>query len=788
MAKLESNIFPIVNLDQLSSAYRLYRLKGLHPGQSEYYRNRQYIINKISRQLRNPVTVIEQDETPYLVVRDDLEQDPPSPLTLTRTAVILEKSSDTLELDYTVRSRTNDIICLRFLRFAIQGELYKRNALWQPYAGGPFFEKQYRKDGSLARYPGFIVRPVTTHDGGIGLSIDVTSKTLSARPLPTNLSRNQFHRWKGVHCVYHYGHDWYEIILSALSDFNVSEYPIPDDGEITTLLKFINQKTRKPIPKELAQLPHDASVVLYQTADNEDRAAPTPLCYQVYGTDDASVGRQHGRTITPPHVRRKKINEVVVRYMNKLKVGETQLQISPEPIIVPNRMFVVPDIQFGNSKVLSVRGTDGAEQVSLDRLGAARRALLYESGAGFYDRDPLQRQYLILPESVANSFGQRLLEDLKEEVNKLFPQEYPYDPIVMTYDDSGPKTFANQGNAIRRMLKEKQFAPGYAVIMTHYTTDRELRDEHQLDALAINELRQLDVFAAVIHSATGQECYHLVTKDDGTLEYEPKPQKRGKITGYIHNVALNKVLLTNQRWPFVLATKLHADMTIGIDVKNHTAGLLVVGEHGSKIRSLTRDSKQKEKLLKEQLHSYLIEVIEQEANTRTSLIRTIVIHRDGQMYQSEIEGAHSAIEQLISDGIISPDATLTILEIPKHPTARVRLFDVEVRSNGREWVENPEVGYYYIVNNADGYICSTGRTFPRPGTTNPLYVKKLEGALPFEQCLEDVYALTALTWTKPDDCSRYPITIKLNDRYLVEDASEYDEDQLNFVIEGHNSE
>src|SRR5690606_5757069 len=131
--------FPIVNLDQLSSAYRLYRLKGLHPGQSEYYRNRQYIINKISRQLRNPVTVIEQDETPYLVVRDDLEQDPPSPLTLTRTAVILEKSSDTLELDYTVRSRTNDIICLRFLRFAIQGELYKRNALWQPYAGGPFF-------------------------------------------------------------------------------------------------------------------------------------------------------------------------------------------------------------------------------------------------------------------------------------------------------------------------------------------------------------------------------------------------------------------------------------------------------------------------------------------------------------------------------------------------------------------------------------------------------------------------------------------------------------------------
>src|SRR6516162_997920 len=60
-----------------------------------------------------------------------------------------------------------------------------------------------------------------------------------------------------------------------------------------------------------------------------------------------------------------------------------------------------------------------------------------------------------------------------------------------------------------------------------------------------------------------------------------EPEKRQKsldsnsygsgMNGYLQNVALNKILLTNNFWPFVLATPLHADLTIGIDVKNQTA-------------------------------------------------------------------------------------------------------------------------------------------------------------------------------------------------------------------------
>jgi len=76
----------------------------------------------------------------------------------------------------------------------------------------------------------------------------------------------------------------------------------------------------------------------------------------------------------------------------------------------------------------------------------------------------------------------------------------------------------------------------------------------------------------------------------------------------------------------------------------------------------------------------------------------------------------------------------------------------------------------------------------------PLHVRHIEGPLSLLQCLEDIYYLTALAWTRPEDCTRYPITIKLTDRRLGEDAGDYDEDAFAFdetesdpITEGVNS-
>jgi argonaute-like protein implicated in RNA metabolism and viral defense len=242
-------------------------------------------------------------------------------------------------------------------------------------------------------------------------------------------------------------------------------------------------------------------------------------------------------------------------------------------------------------------------------------------------------------------------------------------------------------------------------------------------------------------------------------------------------VALNKVLLTNQKWPFFIKTPLHADLTIGIDVKLHTVGLVVVAGGGRHIRSLIRTSRQKERLLEDQMKGYALEIIRAEATSYSQAIKTIVIHRDGRTYQSELKGLEAALEELKREGVIHPEAILTVLEVAKTSPVFFRLFDV-TNKNGREWVENPQVGCYFIINDIDAFLCSTGRTFQHRGTTRPLHLRRVHGSLGLLECLEDVYYLTTLAWSKPDDCSRYPITFKLCDRYLVEDATEYDPDKF----------
>lgn len=264
----------------------------------------------------------------------------------------------------------------------------------------------------------------------------------------------------------------------------------------------------------------------------------------------------------------------------------------------------------------------------------------------------------------------------------------------------------------------------------------------------------------------------------GNPFYRVRECKRGRLFGYLRAVALNKILLTNERWPFVLATPLHADMTIGIDVKEHTAGFTVVSRDGGLIRTICRDSSQQEQLLPEQIKKYLVEIVRKESAESGDQVRSLVIHRDGRLWDVERPGVHQAMKILKDDGVCPFDAKLAILEIPKNSQARVRLFDVTEEARRRTWVENPQVGSYWIVNQNDGYLCATGRAFPRKGTVRPLHVRHIEGELAFDDCLEDLYYLTALTWTRPEDCTRYPITIKLTDRRLGEDASEYDADAL----------
>jgi hypothetical protein len=134
------------------------------------------------------------------------------------------------------------------------------------------------------------------------------------------------------------------------------------------------------------------------------------------------------------------------------------------------------------------------------------------------------------------------------------------------------------------------------------------------------------------------------------------------------------------------------------------------------------------------------------------------------------------LAELKTQGVVDPNAQITFVEIPKTSPVALRLFDLSSTDYGGPHVRNAQVGNYYVLNGTEGFICTTGRAFRHGGTAKPLHVVKKSGPMAIEDCLDDVFALSCLAWTRPEDCSRDPITTKLNDRWLGEDGAEHKEE------------
>ncbi len=89
MSDIETNVFPISNLPELSSRYRLYRIRGLSSDQEEYEPNIQSLIRKLSYLLRSPVTVTNYKGEMHLAIQEG-SAEPPSPYNLVRATVYFD--------------------------------------------------------------------------------------------------------------------------------------------------------------------------------------------------------------------------------------------------------------------------------------------------------------------------------------------------------------------------------------------------------------------------------------------------------------------------------------------------------------------------------------------------------------------------------------------------------------------------------------------------------------------------------------------------------------------------
>ncbi len=780
MTELETNIFPVTNLNMLNTQYRLYKIKGLNRDQDEFEQNRQAIVKKFRYEYRNPAAIIMIEGEPYLALLND-GSEPPDYQQLVRVTARFEKVPDMLTLDYEHPTFETASLRAEFLQFAIQGALFKNNQFWQPRAGDPFFEHRGEDVDGIIVYRGYAVRVVSLRNNKLGLCVDVQHKYVANNPISSNVNAEKFQQYKNNRVIYHFGSRWYEIKLHDHTGLSITEQMIPDNGKDVSLFQYLMDHANKPLPREVINISPDSPAVTYMSGRNEVMNAAIALCYPVFDTSDPRLKRIHQRVSLKPHIRRQIIATFVKDHLTTIKLNDATVLVSKNPIKLKKQIFLPPDLAFGHDAIISARGTPGATFVSVDKLGAYRRDLLFNSNIGPYMRKPLDRQYLILPQSVANTHGPAFIADLCCTMNNLYPQEVPYQPILIKYNDFISKRYGEQGRAILAAVDEQNPAPGYGITMIHDTIDRHDRAHDQLAAMVMRKLRDRGLYTSVIHTAVTTEAYHL---PPGASDYEPHPEKHGKLNGYLRNVALTKVLLTNERWPFVLASPLHADLTIAIDVLYHTASFTFIGKNGPDIRSVTRDSNQKERLSKAQVRQVLIEILRQEAKAGlTTGIKRIVIQRDGRLFASEKDGIEDAVTALKREEALPEECSLNLIEIHESSAASFRLFGIHTRVDGPERTFNPPIGAFFIMNEQDAYLCSTGQEYRHPGTTKPLHVRYLGGSMSFVNVLEDVYSLTNLAWTRPEDCTREPITIKLGDIRLREHAGKYDPDALEYEQE-----
>jgi Piwi domain len=777
---IETNCFRIKGLDALLTEYRLFQITGLRRESPEYYGNIQRMVKQLSYQMRAPVTTYDENGETFLVLPKGFGN-PPDHIKLVGTLASLKDTGRVINLEFDKRLPELDPVRLRFLQFAFQNPLWNDSRLWQPGAGKPFFFRKPEKQlGGLDLFEGFAMRVSPHPEGGFGVIVDLRRKLVSRSPLAANISRDQVNRLKGRSCVYRMGHSWYEVSISGLADRRVGEPSIVLNGKPVSLVDYLHTTSPKPVPPSIANLKPDGAAIYYRTNGPDQKAAPAELCYLVEDTHGREGARHQPETIIEPYDRHRQINRIVKLFFGSIKIGNTVLSVSEQAGRVTDKPFTVPALRFGNNAILQI-DPNSSRITATNEYGRQRLALLSDSNAGFYVRSLLDRQYLVLPRSIANSSGERFLIDLKAQVDTLFPDGGSYDPEVIEYDDlNGARDFVGQSRAIKAAIEAANVKPGCALVMVH-RYDRRARSADQLAAWTVKELAaRFELTASVIHTDMVKNAYGSLTRD-GETQYVARESERRRLQGYLRNVALNKILLTNGKWPFVLETPLHADVVLGIDVKNNTAAFTLIADGGKVIRFDTSPSRQKEQLLRNQVSKYVYDMLRKEAGHIKRPAQQITVHRDGRVWTSEIDGLRDACERLAAEGVLDSDWKLTVVEISKSAPAPLRLFFVKPPSNGRGLlVDNPIVGTWTRATDDEGYVCTTGKPFRIPGTANPLHVRRAFGSMPIEQCISDVFALSCLTWPRPEGAMRLPISIKLCDRSLFEEAAQYDEDAVQF--------
>jgi hypothetical protein len=768
------NLFEITNLSDLQLSYRLLRIDGLPEG-DHYSKQLNLLVKSIIRETRNPVSRLRRGDIDFVVVPCD---SPTPKLQRQLTPHVAELHP--MQGDYTLKldrlNQETERIALDFLRFKLDGPLMWNRDLWG--RGRRYYSKKPvnadRPGDRVDIYPGFAWNLVLMEDGRIYIAVDMAYRYIERAWFLERSADLELRDFLRRHFLYHFGHQWYTVQFWGITGRSISDQSFMPDGfdvpvDVYTYTK--NQDRDAP-PLWLQNLDPESPAIIYRYPGNElERYGALALCKLSLPPYDPQARKLHHLSILPPKQRLKEINRIIEQHFQSAKLGNTRIRVSKSPLEIERKVFPVPAQRFGKDQILSINGNLHSENltvVALESLGQKRMQLLISSEAGPLDITPFDTQYIFLPRSANRSINQDFESRFILAVQEISARSN-YTLRRILYDDREAKSLYQQVQAIKMAVRSAGITRGYALLVLpvrahpdlHNYIKKELWPDIQFQCVTMEKI-------ASFYRPSG----------DGRMRV--KSEMGGRYKSYIRNCAL-AMMVVNRKWPWALESPLHYDVYIGIDVLNGIAGFTFVYERGRKLYFQDYPSKNKERLTAKLLRGILIEQLAKELPNLSRRPESIVIHRDGRTFPSEMRGLRVAIKELIKVGLLPAWVKVGIVEVRKTMADNLRIFE-GVTINA---VDNPTIGSYRVLRNGEGVVCTTGMPFWFKGTSKPLSASIVEGDLITEWVLEDISALSHLVFTAPDKCMRLPATLKFADDFLepiaaaIEDEEDalYDEDR-----------
>ena len=766
------SMFEITNLDELSTQYRLLEVTNLPKGDS-YDKNANRLTTGIAYEIQQPVALVRQKDRHYLALPGDSKL-PKLSRPLMPHVVELVPQDGTHDLDFTALNDITGPIAINWLHYAIRGELYRDRRLWG--AGRAYYRKRpTRLDPTcdIDLYPGFHWNLVGTGDGRLMVAVDLTARYVDGAWLHERIGRDSAKTADYLyrHCLYQFGRDWFVIQLWGISDRSISKqvFQPPGERDPIDIFSYTRRRWNKNPPKAVRELdPDDPAIIYRYPGSGVERYGALSLCKLTLRTDDPRVSRIHHHSIVSPQSRLDGIAQIVKDHLGSVRLHGVPIRIASQPDQRPRRIFPVPAQRFGDGRVIAV--TDhvpdtATDVVSLEDLGRRRLKLVLDPKMRLGGNDPFDAQYMFLPRSTPRD----ILVDFQtrfEAAMREISGDPNYSVTRVVYDDRGATSLRKQVAAIVAAKDKARITRGYALLVLpdkvkadlHNYIKRELWPHIQFQCATANKIGR-----------------HYERSGD---RFQVRRKKEGILRSYVRNVALG-MMMVNRRWLWRLEEPLHHDIHIGIDVLNGMAGVTFVYDRGGSIVFRAFRCKQKERLSSRQLRDILVTSLPHDLTRVGVRPSSLVIHRDGRTYASELNGLERAVTELTHVGVLPSELVVGVVDIRKQTADSLRIF-----SGYQGTKQNPTVGTYCLISDTQGVIATTGHPFRFDGTAKPLTAVIVRGDLDIEHVLEDIFGLSQLAFSAPDKCSRLPISIKLDDDLLEPIASGMDEEEALYEIEG----